>query len=67
LFILQNWTDETVSYRCRSSKKLFWQSDGTGIDSMTVECVHFGNIGAWWEPKVLPICAENLTGNYLQI
>jgi hypothetical protein len=31
---------------------------------MTVQCVHFGNIGAWWEPKVLPICAENLTGNY---
>jgi len=37
-------------------------TDGIGIDSMTVQCVHFGNIGAWWDPNVLPICADNLTG-----
>ena len=58
--LLKHWTGEVVNYACRSSKKLFVEDGATGLESASISCDQFGNLGAWWNPAYLPPCAENL-------
>ena len=60
ILFFQFWVGERVNYSCRSSKKLFFETNTTGLESVTVECLQLENLGAWWSPSSLPPCAENL-------